>query len=150
MQANNATSNNAVAFTYEKLRFVGQDITKPWQAFIDIVALFTIKVGARLLYQEDHFPIVEFGRDVRDWLDSGFLLHSDFIYNSVEWEEPGIVKILSTEGGRWHISAFFELYTEIRTFDDDAVKVVGENFLTTLREDLQAKFDIQELPTIPT
>lgn len=71
---------------------------------IAIDADFEIREGDRIIYAEPRFPVVELARSLASWMTDGE--RDDFAFESLSFEESGVVTITRTRVG-WRLSSIF-------------------------------------------
>lgn len=71
---------------------------------VAVEAEFRIVDGSRTIYEEPHFPVAELARSLSQWLRDG--AGRSFIFDSMSFEELGVVTVSRTELG-WKFSSIF-------------------------------------------
>lgn len=81
---------------------------------IAIDADLEIRDGDRIVYAEPKFPVVELARSLTSWMN--VRERADFAFESMSFEESGVVTIARTGTG-WHFSSAFT--SEVMSSDVD-------------------------------
>jgi hypothetical protein len=91
-----------ISFRFEDLRLDhGRVPVEPWALLLWIVGEFSIKTDQRVVYMESEFCVVEFAAHAVRWLKASGGPRPDFVYDSMESDESGLVWIRQVRGG-WY------------------------------------------------
>ncbi|MFC7486920.1 hypothetical protein ACOCJ7_11830 [Knoellia sp. CPCC 206453] len=88
-----------------------------------------------LLFEEPSFPICELARSLHRWLqgEEG----RDFVFDSMSFEEKGVVSVLQSEGG-WIFTSSFAPEIHSSVLDRSEMVGVVNLFMAKLRLDLRS------------
>ena len=113
----------------------------PEQLLLGIVGRFSVLVGPKTLYEEVEFCLVEFAMDVSQWLINVPTTDEDFVYESLESDEIGLVWIKSGTSG-WHVGSIQQHYQETKSFSLDEIRMAVNKYLHKLKRELYDKFGL--------
>jgi hypothetical protein len=100
---------------------------------VGVSADLEILVDGRVLFREPDFAIVELRTALAAWLRDGFTAGEDFVHESVEHDEPGLVWIRRSEDGSgWHVGSIWQEYVENRTWSDVEIRDATWKFIETV------------------
>ena len=127
-------------FKFESLERDGA-LSDDWQILLRIVADFYILVDSKVLYREQQFCVAEFAAALSKRLSIVNQTGEDFIYESMESDEVGLVWV-KAHGSGWRIGSVHQEYEEAQTFSLEEVRNAAEKFMNQLAEEALAKFHI--------
>ena len=130
-----------VKIKFSKMKVDGDSVEEPWQAYLRIVGLFCVKVGDRLLYQEEEFCLVEFAVSAQIWRKGLHQKQEDFIYTSLESDESGLFWVKKVDGG-WRVGSIHQEYEEALVFDLDLLATALGTFCDRLRDKVLERFGV--------
>lgn len=116
-------------------------LKEPEQLLLGIVGRFSVLVGPKTLYEEVEFCLVEFAMDVSEWLIKVPTTNEDFVYESLESDEIGLVWIKSGTSG-WHVGSIHQNYQETKSFNIDEIRMAINHYLHKLKRELYDKFGL--------
>ena len=109
---------------------------------ISIDADLQILDGKRCVFEEPSFPVLELARSLMQWLSEPD--RRDFAFESMSYEEVGVVTVRATEGG-WTFGSVFEPSASSAVEWDEAERCV-RSFIATISADLhELKLDPDEV-----
>jgi hypothetical protein len=114
-------------------------LVEDWQILLHIVADFQVLVDSRVLYREQQFCVVDFAVALHRWVGEEPKL--DFIYESMESEEPGLVWVRASGSG-WRVGSVHQEYDEEEVFSSEQVSEAAGAFIFRLKKEVAAKLDI--------
>lgn len=122
------------------------DISATYQLLLAVTGDFSVRVGDKMLYFEQELPLVEFAVQAARWLRRGPRVEDDFIYESMEAQEPGLIWVRHSERG-WKIGAIHQSYEERSQFSWEEIADALATYVQTLQRDLSVLhgLDIEEL-----
>src|SRR5688572_7343902 len=91
--------------TYGRLNTSDLRGTTQADYLISIDADLQILDGARCVFEEPSFPVLELARSLSQWLSEP--ARSDFAFESMSYEEVGAVTVRASQGG-WIFGSVFE------------------------------------------
>ena len=133
-------SDKSLTFKFESLECDGA-LNDDWQILLRIVADFYILVDSKVLYREQQFCVVEFAVALSKWLSSVGHTGEDFIYESIESEEIGLVGV-KAHGSGWRIGSVHQENEEAHTFSLEDVRTAAEAFMNQLAKEIRVKFRV--------
>ena len=77
---------------------------EPYDVLLGVTARLRLQSGGVLVYREELFPVAELALALEDWLSDGLSAGTDFVFDSVEHDEPGLVWCRSGAEG-WRIGS---------------------------------------------
>jgi hypothetical protein len=108
-----------------------------------VCADLEIVIDGRVLLREQDFPIVELRTALAAWLREGLMNGTDFVHESVEHDEPGLVWIRrSPDGPGWRIGSIWQEQVENRTWSDTEIHAAVRNFVETVDQWVAAEFGV--------
>jgi len=133
----------------ENLRADRPALATKWDLLLGIVAEFSIVVDERHLYYEEEFPVVEFSARLSDWLRSlgKGSARSDFVFESMESEEPCLISFRCASGG-WRLSSKFQRYDEKRVFSCREVVEASDDFIRFVRTETRRQLGVDIEPLV--
>lgn len=105
----------------------------PYEVYLDIEGGVKIFVADRLLYSEI-LPVVEFTILLERWLTNGYKLRQDFVYHSLEAEEPLFWIKFGYKG--FNVGSEFQFYSENRMVNESSVIDSIKFFILYVSEEL--------------
>jgi len=69
---------------------------------------FRLEIAADALYSEEHFPVVELARQLTEWSGGTDAPDHDFEFDSMFFEERGVIWIRRAESG-WRVGSLLQL-----------------------------------------
>jgi hypothetical protein len=84
--------------TYANLSTEDVRGSTPAHYLVGVEADFRIEDEGRIVYEEPSFPVCELARSLHTWIRSG-LRRDDFVFESLSFEELGVVTIERRPGG---------------------------------------------------
>jgi hypothetical protein len=133
-------SDKNLTFKFESLERDGT-LNDDWQILLRIVADFYILIDSKVLYREQQFCVVEFAVALSKWLSGANHTGEDFIYESIEAEEDGLVWI-KAHGSGWRIGSIYQEYEEGHTFSLEEVRSAADSFINQLAKGVLVKFRV--------
>jgi hypothetical protein len=133
-------SNKSLAFQFDSIKQINE-LNDDWEIMLYIEADFFVLVDSKVLYSEQYFCVVEFASALFRWLDKVDKTEEDFIYESMDSDEVGLVWIKQNESG-WRVGSVHQNYEEARTFNLDEIKEACKKIFYDLNNELSAKFKI--------
>jgi hypothetical protein len=137
------SSAKHVIFRLSNLRRDGAR-NESWQILLRVVADFSILIDSKCLYSEREFCVAEFALAISRWLDRVGKSGEEFMYESMEAEEVGLVWIKPYDSG-WHVGSVHQEYAEMNVFNLEEIRRPAEEFLNQLENEMSAKLDIRFL-----
>ena len=133
-------SNNSLAFQFDSIKQINR-LKDDWEILLYIEADFFVLVNSKILYSESYFCIVEFASALFKWLEKVDETGEDFIYESMDSEEIGLVWIEANESV-WRVGSVHQNHEETRTFNLDEVRNASKKFFFELSNSMLTKFNI--------
>jgi hypothetical protein len=137
-----------IEFLFEKLRLDGSALDTDWDVLLRLVADFSIVIPPAHvpLYREEEFCVVEFAMQIAQWLASVREHPTDFSYNSMEYDETGLVSIHKYQHG-WKVTALHQDYVEDQLFSIEEIETAVGTFVARLKKEVRDRFqcDISHL-----
>jgi hypothetical protein len=100
--------------------------TDKYQLLLGVTATFEIRVDDRVLFHEVLFTVVELALALRRWLSDGMPRRRAFEFQSIEYDEDGVVWI-RPEGDGWRVGSIHQEYPEHTVWsDEDVVKALAD------------------------
>lgn len=106
------------------------------ELFVHVEGDIQICCGDRVLFAEQSFPVFELGHAIAAWLDSPPGDRGDFVFDSMSFEEQGVVFIRG-DGDGWRVGSVFESEPSDR-LAWSAVERAARNFIARLNADVAA------------
>lgn len=106
--------NNTIFFEF---KFGDKHSSTLIQRYPDILkyeGLFSIRIGARYFFKDEHFCIFEFLLAIQSWLDNH---ENKMIYNTMEAEDTPILEFTKQETGMWKISSVWQEFDCTQEFE---------------------------------
>lgn len=122
-----------IRFEFSNLHTDPPVLSHPHDAVLGVVGNFVIVVRDKILYSEVDFPLVEFARELKAWLERVGEKQHDFEYDSAEAAEPGLVWVRQEESG-WRIGSIAQEYPEMTTFSIPDIRSAHDDFANHLEE----------------
>ncbi len=94
-----------------------------YDLLLGVVATLTVAVGSRSVYAEPLFPIVELRVALERWLLSARVDETDFMFESMESDEAGLVWIRRQPSGIWIVGSQHQFGPAADGLDFDDVEV---------------------------
>lgn len=138
--------NRELSFEYDRIYFGGRDITNESDILLDIMGHFSIKVGSRVLYEEEGFSLVELAIELNDWLLADFRNERDFAADLTEYDEVGLVQLWAQGNHQWRVGSSRQQYEETTYFDADVIESISHTYIESVVKDLRETFGIQNFP----
>ena len=91
---------------FANLHVDNSSLAEDHELLLRVVADFRISVAGKVLYEEPEFCVVEFGVQAIEWVRK-LVHHGDFIYRTMEAEEPGFVWV-KRHGTGWQIGSIYQ------------------------------------------
>lgn len=107
-----------------------------WDALLRVVADVRIWVSGEIWYEEEEFCVVELGRALAGWLEASPENRGDFVYESMESDEPELIRFSRSGADSWKVSSPFQMYSELRCFTSSTIQEAAIGFLSQLRDNL--------------
>ncbi len=107
-------------FAFEGARLERGEARWSYDLLLGVIATFEVRVGDRLLYREEMFPIVELCVALRQWRRDSLPRRQAFVFQSLESDEAGLVWIRPDDGG-WRVGSIHQEYPELRRWSDDEI-----------------------------
>jgi len=132
---------------FDNVHADNSSLAEDWELLLRVVADFEVSVDENVIYAELEFCVVEFGVQAIQWSRRPF--HGDFIYRTMEAEEPGLVFIKKQEGG-WQIGSIHQT-SEAQPLSLAIVRAAVDDYWHRLRKIVGTRFqrDIETLVTLP-
>lgn len=133
-----------IELTFGELYFDGEGLPRNSRNLHRFVADFSIIIKGNQLYYESEFCLVELAAYLLNWLAKAE--NQDFIYQSVEFEDVGLVWIKRQNDG-WTIGAINQVYEETTRFTLGQITYSLNDFLARLNTALVEKYyvNLEEL-----
>ena len=119
-----------IELKFSNLHQDGPSLNSTAERLLRIVADLSINVDERLLYKETDVPIVELAGQLWQWLKQGEI-RTDFSYESMESDTPGLISIKRGSGG-WQVGSVHQEYEEVRLWPLEDIDRAVQNFLESV------------------
>ena len=123
----------AMEMTYDELRADELRGTTQADVLVALDAHLRLVDGGQTVFHEPGFPVVELARDLRKWLDDG--CRSDFVFDSMSYEEIGTLSICGIPGA-WEFRSVFAEGGALVRVDQAAMKACCWEFVARVEADL--------------
>jgi hypothetical protein len=136
-----------ITFETTALRFERDDPKDRFDLLLGVCAELTVRVDNRVLYEEPDFPVVELALQLAGWSRTGLQDHTDFEFESMESDEPGLIWFRAADNG-YRIGSLYQDFPAMTIWDCDRVRQVVEGFVTELQRRCREELQIDVTPLL--
>jgi len=133
--------SNTLRFEFEITTNDATSLKEPQQLLLGIVGNFAVRVDEKTLYEEVEFCLVEFAMHISKWLREVTITNEDFVYESMESDEGGLVWI-KRSGLGWRIGSVHQAYEEQKEFRLEEISIAVKEYSARLSEELFNKLGL--------
>jgi hypothetical protein len=121
---------------------VERPLQNRWDVLLAICGTIVVKVGAVTIYEEEQFPLVEFGAQLSVWMKAG--ADQEFRYTSLESDVEGLVRFSPLIGGMWRIWSSAEGCEAVGEVAQEDLLAAAASYLDELRVNVPDEVDLAE------
>ncbi|MEW2130500.1 hypothetical protein [Streptomyces sp. NPDC005435] len=104
---------------------------------VDLEADFVVRDGERVVLEEGLFPVAELARELVFWLRAGEDGCGDFVFESMSYDEAGVVRIVRGDGG-WRVGGVYDPGVWSDPVGWDLLVEAVRGFVAGVRDDVTA------------
>ncbi len=113
-----------------------------WQAELNIQATFTVKVDGETILEEPHWCVVEMVHALNRWVSEGDW-KLDFVYESMDDEEPELLWFKQSTSGAWSIGSAWQ-QREVRTLvATEALQTAVQTFTGNVQNTVESELGVK-------
>ena len=124
-------ATSGVRLTFEDAELEQLRAPEPYDVLLGAVARVRLECGV-VVYREELFPIAELALALEDWLRDGLPASTDFTFDSVEHDEPGLIWCRSEEDG-WRLGSIHADATDPFVHSSEEVAEAFHGFVEAVR-----------------
>lgn len=115
---------------FTRAQWLPESYPPPYDVILGVGADISFtSAGSRTLFNETLFPIVELALAASVWLATGFESEEDFSFDSVEFDEPGIIWIRYIGQRLWRIGSVYQNFEDSSRYSSPEVRLCLDEFV---------------------